>query len=515
MGDNEGTKIAEKSPDRQETEEMAEGQEQSLVDQILGGIKGPTIASAAAAIEEEEEEARKKRKAALEELLKALLQEYKIGNAVDKKSVNETIAVLDKKMSAQVDAILHDPSFQKLESAWRSLHYSVQNTDFDQNIKFRILNISKEELLNDFNQSIEPIIGSGLYKHVYSEEFGMHGGEPYGAMIANYEFGPGPQDMELLKNVSAVGAMSHAQFIASASPEFFGKETFLKMPNLKDIKGLFQTKRYTEWRAFRASDDSRNVGLTLPHFLLRRPFDSKDQPIKSFAYNETVRDSHDHYLWGNAAFAFATRLTDSFAKYRWCANIIGPKGGGQVENLPIHVFEEKGQEQVKIPTEIQITSRRGFQLSEEGFMPLEMRKDNNNACFFSANSVQIPKDFSDTPEGNKAKTNFTLGTQLPYMFIISRLSHYLKMLQREEIGRSKSRLQIEEELNKWIKQYVNPAEIASDTGRAKKPLRDAKVTVSEVDGQPGWYKIDLKIQPWFKYMGAYFTLSLVGKLDKE
>jgi type VI secretion system protein ImpC len=249
--------------------------------------------------------------------------------------------------------------------------------------------------------------------------------------------------------------------------------------------------------------------------LLRLPYSKSDNPVKSFDYNETVTDNHENYLWGNTAYTFATRLTDSFAKWRWCPNIIGPQGGGAVENLPIHTFEAMGEVQAKIPTEILITERREFELAEEGFIALTMRKDSDNACFFSANSCQKPKYFGTSAEGRAAETNYKLGTQLPYMFIVSRLAHYLKVLQRENIGSWKERSDLQRELNEWIRQYVVDMDNPLPGVRSRRPLRQAQVTVEDVEGNPGWYKVDLKVRPHFKYMGSDITLSLVGRLEQK
>jgi len=250
-------------------------------------------------------------------------------------------------------------------------------------------------------------------------------------------------------------------------------------------------------------------------FLLRMPYGASTIPVKSFNFEEDVIGSHDKYLWGNAAVAMATRVADSFAKYRWCPNIIGPQAGGTVEDLPLHQYEAMGEIQTKIPTEVQLTERREYELSEEGFIGLTFRKDSNNACFFSANSVQKAKYFGQSPEGREAETNYRLGTQLPYMFIMNRLAHYLKVLQREQIGSWKERVDLERELNTWIGQYVADMDDPAPGVRSRRPLRKASIEVKEVEGQPGWYRCDLKVRPHFKYMGAAFTLSLVGKLDKE
>ncbi len=427
--------------------------------------------------------------------------------------VNEMIAEIDRKLSAQVDAILHNPDFQNLESAWTGLKFVVDRTNFRENCRIELLNVSRDDLLQDFEDSPE-VAKSGLYKHVYTAEYGQFGGEPYGAMIGNYEFGPGPRDIKLLQYLASVGTMSHAPFIAAASPQFFGEESFLRLPNLKDIKSILEGPQYAKWHAFRDSEDARSVGLTLPRFLLRLPYDEESNPVKNFNYRESAA-SHESYLWGNAALAFATRLTDSFAKYRWCPNVIGPAGGGAVENLPVHTFESMGAIEAKIPTEILLSERREFELAEEGFVGLAMRKGSDNACFFSANSCQKPKYFGQSQEGKEAELNSKLGAQLPYMFIVNRLAHYLKVLQREQIGTTKERVDLEMELNRWIRQYVADQDVVEPGVRGRRPLRKAEITVSDVSGEPGWYRVDLRVRPHFKYMGAFFTLSLVGKLDKE
>ena len=439
------------------------------------------------------------------------------GRKVDKISnalIDEFISEIDQKLSSQLDAIMHDPQVQKLESAWRSLKFLVDRTDFRENIKIEIMNATKEELLEDFEDSPE-VPKSGLYKTIYTAEYGQFGGQPYSNIIANYDFGPGPQDVKLLQYVAAVSAMSHAPFIAAAGPQFFGVDSFTELPNLKDLHSIFEGPQYTKWQSFRESEDARYVALTTPRFLLRLPYGSDTQPVKSFNYEEDVSDSHDRYLWGNAAFAFASRLTDSFAKYRWCTNIIGPMGGGTVDDLPLHQFESMGAVQTKIPTEVLISERREFELAEEGFISLTMRKGSDNACFFSANSVQKPKFFGNSEEGKAAELNYKLGTQLPYMYVANRLAHYLKVIQRENIGSWKERSDLDRELNQWIRQYVADQDNPPAAVRSRRPLRQAQISVESVEGEPGWYRVGMKVRPHFKYMGAFFTLSLVGKLDKE
>ncbi len=453
-------------------------------------------------------------KKGVEALISQLLEPGREVSKVSQAVVDDMIAELDRKLSLQVDEIIHHPKFQELESAWRSLKFLVDRTDFRENIKVEILNVNKEDLLDDFEDAPE-IPKSGLYKLVYTNEYGQFGGQPYAAMIGNYQFGPGPQDIKLLQYIASVASMAHAPFISSAGPSMFGIDDFRELPKLKDLKSIFEGPQYIKWQSFRESEDARYVGLTVPRFLLRLPYGRDTQPIKAFNYEEEVLDDHQHYLWGNTAFAFATRLTDSFAKYRWCANIIGPKGGGAVEDLHLHQYEAMGEIQTKIPTEVLISERREYELAEEGFIALTMRKGSDNACFFSANSVQKPKYFGISKEGKEAELNYKLGTQLPYVFIISRLAHYIKVIQRENIGTWKERVDLERELNNWIRQYVADMDNPAPGVRSRRPLRQAQITVEDVEGEPGWYRVSMKVRPHFKYMGAFFTLSLVGKLDKE
>lgn len=448
------------------------------------------------------------------QLLKQVLADPSAATRVDRSAVDAAIAALDQQISRQMDHILHNAEFQKLESTWRGLKFLVDRTDFRQNIGISIMSATKSELAEDFLENPD-VTYSGLYHHVYTAEYGQHGGSPFANIIGNYEFGPGASDINLLRNVSAVASVAHAPFIAAAGPQFFGLSNFDGLPRLKDLKATFEQPQYTAWRSFRESEDSRYVGLTVPRFLLRLPY-GDDNPVKSFEYKEAVEENNENYLWGNTAFAFATRVTDSFAQYGWCPNIIGPQGGGQVDDLPIHEFKAlHGGVSTKIPTEILISEPREVELADEGFIALTMRKGSDNACFFSANSVQKPKFFGTSPEGRAAETSYRLGTQLPYVFIVSRLAHYIKVIQRENLGTDKDKIELDRELNNWIRQFVSDQDVAQPGVRARKPLRQAKITVEDVPGEAGWYKIDMKVVPHFKYMGAFFTLSLVGKLDNS
>ncbi|HBN9879259.1 TPA: type VI secretion system contractile sheath large subunit [Pseudomonas aeruginosa] len=433
---------------------------------------------------------------------------------VNKQLVDSMIAELDLKLGAQVDQVLHQPAFKELESTWRCLKLLVDRTDFRENTKIEIFHATKDELLEDF-ESAGDITRSGLYKKVYTSGYGQFGGEPVGCIVSTYTFGPSAPDIKLLGYAAAVGAMSHAPFLGAAGPRFLNIDSFEELPNLKEIKDIFESPQFAKWRSLRESEDSRYLGLPMLRFLLRAPYDPLENPVRSFNYRETIDGKHDNYLWGSSAFLLASRITDSFAKYRWCPNIIGPQSGGAVEDLPVHLFESLGQLQAKIPTEVLVSDRREFELSEAGFIPLTMRKDSDNAAFFSANSVQKPKLFQKTPEGQEAETNYKLGTQLPYMFIVCRVAHYLKVLLREQIGSWKERADVERELNTWLRQYVADQENPSSDVRSRRPLRAARVVVQDVPGNPGWYRSSLSLRPHFKFMGSDIELSLVGRLDKE
>ncbi len=484
------------------TGSQATEQSQSLLDQVLSETKITPR-------DEGYDEARRGIAAFLTELVKPVHE----GEKVQASAIDRMIAAIDQTMTSQLNEVLHNAEFQAMESGWRSLKFLVDRTDFRQNIKIEMLNVSKDDLLADFEDAPE-IVKSGLYKHAYVDEYGQFGGQPFAAMITNYQFSPGAQDVKLMQDMAAVSAMAHAPTIAAASPEFFGVDHFEQLPNLKDLQAIFEGPKYAKWNSFRESEDSRYFGLAMPRFLLRLPYGKDTVPVKAFEFEERPDGGTDNYLWGNASFAFATRLNDSFAKYRWTPNIIGPQSGGAVEDLPLHFFEAMGQTATKIPTETLISDRREYELADQGFIALTMRKGSDNAAFFSANSVQKPKFFGNNPEGKQAELNYKLGTQLPYMFIVDRLAHYIKVLQRENIGSWKSSSELRTELNNWIRQYVSDQENPSADVRSRRPLRKASIDVSDVEGEPGWYRVSMMVQPHFKYMGADFTLSLIGKLDK-
>lgn len=452
-------------------------------------------------------------KKGVEAFIADLLKPQRKGEKIEQKVVDNMISEIDNRIGKQVDEIIHHKEFQNIESAWRGLKMVVDRSDFRENIRLELLSVTKDELLEDFEDAPE-ITKSGLYIHAYTEEFGQFGGQPYGAIIANYAFNPDAQDMKLMQSVASVSAMSHAPFIAGAGPQFFGLDSFDGMTGLKDLESIFEGPQFAKWRAFRESDDSRNIGLTVPRFMLRQPY-GEENPVKSFSYTETVDGSNENFLWGNASYAMAVNLTRSFAQFRWCPNIIGPQSGGMIEDLPIYKYSEHGETKIKSPTEVSLSDRKEFELAEQGFIGLIVRKGSDNATFFSANSAQKPKFFGNSEEAKQAETNFKLGTELPYLFVVNRIAHYIKVLQRENIGSWKTRNELERELSTWIRQYVADQDNPPAAVRSKRPLREAKIIVTEDPGNPGWFRVDMSVRPHFKYMGSSFTLSLASKLDKE
>jgi type VI secretion system protein ImpC len=428
---------------------------------------------------------------------------------VDKALVDSAIAELDRRISDQLNAILHQEEFQKLEASWRGLKFLVDRTEFRRNIKLEILNVSKEDLAADFEDVPEPI-QSGLFKHVYVQEYDQPGGQPIGAIIGNYEFENRPPDIALLRNLSKIAAACHSPFIGSVGQKFFGKK-IEDIPRLPDMAPIFDTAEYTSWRSFRDSEDSRYVGLTFPRFLLRLPYGQDTVPVKSFHFEEEAGDeSHRNYLWGNATYAFASTLTRSFSDYGWCVNIRGPQSGGVIEDLPLHHFEAAGETTTKIPTEILISDRREFELSELGFIPLSFYKNNDFACFFSANSTQKAKKYLT----DDATANSRLSARLPYLFLVSRLAHYLKVIQRENIGAAKEKDDLQRELEDWINTLVTEMKEPGVEAKAKYPLSAAQIKVTDIADNPGFYNVEMLVRPHFQIEGVDVNLSLVSRLPK-
>lgn len=447
---------------------------------------------------------------AINVFLKMIQDSSQTVDRLDKTLLDFHIAKLDKLISNQLDNILHHPEFQAIEGTWRGLKFLVDRTDFRQNVKIDVLDISKDALIRDFEDSPE-VIQSGLYSHTYINEYDTPGGQPFASIISAYEFNRSPQDIELLRNISKVSAAAHMPFIGSVGAEFFGKESMEEVASIKDIGNYFDRAEYIKWNSFRNTDDARYIGLTLPRFLARLPYGSDTVPVRSFNYTEEVKGpDHNRYLWSNATFAFAANMVRSFIKNGWCVQIRGPQAGGMIENLPIHLYDLGSGAQMKIPTEVLIPETREFEFANLGFVPLSFYKNHDFACFFSANSTQKPALY-DTKE---ATANSRINSRLPYIFLLSRLAHYLKLIQRENIGMTKDRRVLEVEMNNWIQNLVTEMTDPSDELQASHPLRQAKVMVEDIEDNPGFFKIKLFVIPHFQIEGMDINLSLVSQMPK-
>jgi type VI secretion system protein ImpC len=424
-------------------------------------------------------------------------------------AINSRIAEIDRLITAQMNEIMHHQDFQKLEGSWRGLQHLVKNSLTSPQLKIRVMSVSKKDLLKDFERAVE-FDQSSLFKKIYEEEYGTFGGAPYGALIGDYEFGNHPQDMALLENISQVAAAAHAPFLSAASPDLFGWDNFTEMTEVRDLSKIFDRTEYVKWRSFRESEDSRYVGLTLPHILGREPYGAATRPTESFNFEEDV-DGKDHkkYLWSNAAYALGTRLTEAFSMHGWCVAIRGVEGGGLVQGLPTHTFEtDEGEVALKCPTEVAITDRREKEFADNGFIPLVHCKNTDYAAFFATQSANKAKKY-DTDAAN---ANARLSTQLQYIFATSRFAHYLKAMMRDKIGSFMSRENAEDFLNRWISNYVTTDDSASPLVKAKYPLREARVDVAEIPGKPGCYRAVAFLRPHFQLDELSVSLRLVAEL---
>jgi len=417
------------------------------------------------------------------------------------------ISDITSRITEQIDEIIHDETFMRLESIWRSIEFLVERTDFSENCEVNVLNISKQGLIDDFEDAPE-IVQSEFYQLVYSSEFGQFGGKPYGTIIGNYEFTSKAYDVKLLQNIASVAAFSHLPFIAAASAEFFSVSNYSEFSKLRNMRSIFEQPSYEKWTSFRASLDSRYIGLTLPSFLLRQPYDIT---IGNINYRESIGKKNKNLLWGNAAFAFATRLLSSFARYRLCLNIMGGDDG-KVEGLNMQANQSSSIRGGKIPAQILINDKRESELVAEGFIPLSVHKGDDSAAFYSAYSVH---QHNDTAKGGEIDQSVRLGSQLPYLLNISRISHYIKMMQREHIGSWTNRREIDQGLNGWLKQLVSDMDNPAPGVRARRPLRRASIKVREVEGKADWFLTKIEVMPHIKYMGDSFTLSETSKLEKN
>ena len=426
-------------------------------------------------------------------------------------TIGARVAEIDRLVSLQLNEVLHNPAFQKLEATWRGIWHLVTQSETSEMLKIKLLNVPKRDLLRDLQRALD-FDQSAFFKKVYEEEFGVFGGAPFGALVGDYEFGRSGEDIELLEKVAQVASAAHAPFLSAAAPEMINLTEYSQLTGIRDVGKVFDSTEYARWKGFRATDDSRYVALTLPHVLMREPYGKDTKQIDEFAFEEGV-DGRDHskYLWGNAAYSLAARLTNSFARYGWCAAIRGVEGGGLVEALATHNFRtDEGDVALKCPTEVSITDRREKELADQGFVPLVHCKGTDYAAFFSVQTANKPKVY-DKPEAN---ANARLSAQLPYMLAMSRFAHYLKAMMRDKLGSTMSRSQAELFLNQWIANYVIADDNASSSAKAERPLREARIEVMEVPGKPGALRAVCFLRPHFQLDELTVSLRLVADLPQ-
>lgn len=455
-------------------------------------------------------------KEAVEEAVKTLAQQALEGTVVVAEDVTQSIeamiAAIDKKLSEQVNQILHHAEFQQLEGAWRGLHHLVNNTETDEMLKIRVLNISKKELAKTLKKYKGTAWDqSPIFKKMYEEEYGQFGGEPYGCLVGDYHFDHSPPDVELLGEIAKVAAACHSPFITGADPKLLLMDSWQELANPRDLTKIFQNAEYAGWRSLRESEDSKYIGLAMPRFLARQPYGARSNPVEAFDFEEeTGGADHSKFVWANAAYAMATNINRSFKMYGWCSRIRGIESGGAVEGLPTHTFPtDDGGVDMKCPTEIAISDRREAELAKNGFMPLVHRKNSDFAAFIGAQSLHKPAEYDD-PD---ATANANLAARLPYLFATCRFAHYLKCIVRDKVGSFKERADMQRWLNDWIMQFVdgNPGTSSEET-KARKPLAAAEVVVEEVEGNPGYYTSKFYLRPHYQLEGLTVSLRLVSKL---
>jgi type VI secretion system protein ImpC len=453
---------------------------------------------------------------AIESAVNTLAQQALAGAKVVPGRVLDTIegmiAALDRQLSEQVNHILHHPEFQQLEGSWRGLHHLVSNTETDEMLKIRVLNVSKREL----GRTLAKFPGSSwdqspLFKKLYEEEYGVFGGEPFGCLVGDYQFDHNPGDVEVLAGMAKIAASIHAPFIAGAASSVMGMDSWRELSKPRDLTKLFTTPDYAPWRSLRESEDAKYLGLTMPRFLSRRPYGAKSNPVDEFAFEEdTAAGDSRKYCWSNSAYAMAVNINRSFKNYGWCSRIRGVESGGVVPNLPTHAFPtDDGGVDMKCPTEIAISDRREAELARNGFMPLLHKKNTDLAAFIGAQSLQRPAEYTDAD----ATANANLSSRLPYLFATCRFAHYLKCIVRDKVGSFKERDEMQRWLQGWILNYVDgDPEHSNEETKARKPLAAAEVVVEDVEGNPGYYTSTFFLRPHYQLEGLTVSLRLVSKL---
>jgi len=488
---------------KEQAEEQVSEEAASLLEQAIGATKQTERSQA-------------------EELLKTLTEEALKGTVTWDKNLtvtfNAAINAIDEKLSQQLAVIMHAPEFTKLEGTWRGLHHLVMNTETGAALKIKMLNVSKKDLGKDLAKAVE-FDQSQIFKKLYENEFGSPGGEPYGALIGDYEFTNHPDDIDILTNMSNVAAAAFCPFISAANPNLVGLDSWSELSKPRDLEKIFESVEYARWRSFRDSEDARFTVLTMPRVLARLPYGENTKPVEEFSYEEApsgpkgqpLAMEHDDYCWMNASYVLGTRLTEAFAKYGWCTAIRGAEGGGKVEGLPAHVFtSDDGDPDLKCPTEIGITDRREAELSKLGFLPLCHYKNTDYAVFFGAQSTQKPKIY-DRPE---ATANAAISARLPYMMATARFAHYLKVMARDKIGSFMEASDCEAWLNRWILNYVNGNPDSGPELKAKFPLAEAKIVVQEIPGKPGAYNAVAWLRPWLQMEELTASLRMVASIPQ-
>ena len=449
---------------------------------------------------------------AVQTLAGYVLKDTKLVSSDAVESIEALIAQIDKKLTDQINQIMHHEDFQALESAWRGLNYMVNNTETDESLKIKVMSISKKDL----HKTLRKFKGtawdqSPIFKQMYEQEYGQFGGEPFGCVVGDYYFDHGPQDVETLSEMAKISAAMHSPFISAVSPNVMQFDAWTELSNPRDLTKIFQTPEYASWRSLRESEDSRYLGLAMPRFLARQPYGAKTDPVDEFDFEEDTEGADSSkYSWANSAYAMGVNINRAFKVYGWCSRIRGIESGGAVEDLPTHTFPtDDGGVDMKCPTEIAISDRREAELAKNGFMPLIHRKNSDFAAFIGAQSLQRPAEYDD-PD---ATANANLAARLPYLFASSRFAHYLKCIVRDKIGSFKERDEMQAWLNDWIMQYVDgdPAN-SSETTKARKPLAAAEVVVEEDESNPGYYRSRFYLRPHYQLEGLTVSLRLVSKL---
>jgi type VI secretion system protein ImpC len=457
------------------------------------------------------------RKNRIEAAVQTLAQQALTDAAIIGEDVYSTVdamrSAIDRKLSEQVNQIIHNEDFQRLESAWRGLNYLVMNTSTGKDMKIRVMNISKEECRKMFRQYRDAAWDqSPLFKKIYESEFGQLGGQPYGAFVCDYEFDHTGPNLEVLKGLSRIGAAAHAPIIAAAGPALFGMESWTELANPRDLGKLFDAQEYMAWRTYRDSEDSRYMALTMPRFLGRPVYGAKSEPVDEFAFEEETDGEHDKHLWLNAAYGMGVRITDAFANFGWCTRIRGVESGGTIEELPVASFPtDDGGIDMKCPTEIAISDRREAELSSAGMLALIHRKNTDQATFIGAQTLHKPKVY----DNKDATANANLSARLPYIFASCRFAHYLKCMVRDWVGGSREADQLQRDLHNWVLQYVDGSpDTSSEETKARLPLKDAKIEVIADEENPGYYKGKFMFVPHYQLEGMDVALSMVSRLPK-